>query len=154
MTIQDLGSLGELVAAIATIATLAYLAVQIRQNTQALRLSVHHALSDSHSHYNLLLAQDADLARLLRAGAENLAVLSADDRERFDRLLWHVYIQIEDAYYHLREGSLPDPLAERFSKVMPTFLDQPGLRSWFETRKHLMSEEFVRHVEANVLPGL
>ena len=37
MTIQDLGSLGELIAAVATIATLAYLAVQVRQNTRALR---------------------------------------------------------------------------------------------------------------------
>ena len=37
MTIQDLGSIGELIAAIATVATLVYLAVQLKQNTRALR---------------------------------------------------------------------------------------------------------------------
>ena len=37
MTIQDLGSLGELIAAVATVLTLGYLAVQLRQNTKALR---------------------------------------------------------------------------------------------------------------------
>ena len=37
MTIQDFGSLGELVAAIATFVALAYLAVQIRENTKAVR---------------------------------------------------------------------------------------------------------------------
>jgi len=90
MTIQDLGSIGELVAAVATVATLAYLAISIRQNTRALRSSVHHALSDSHAHYNLLLAQDADLAKLFNAGAADLDALSPEDRHRFDRLLWHV----------------------------------------------------------------
>jgi hypothetical protein len=39
MTIQDLGSIGELVAAIATVATLVYLALQIRQNTESVKLS-------------------------------------------------------------------------------------------------------------------
>ena len=39
MNIQELGSIGEFVAAIATVATLAYLALQIRQNTRALRHS-------------------------------------------------------------------------------------------------------------------
>ena len=37
MTIQDLGSIGERLAAVATLATLFYLAVQIRQNTKAVR---------------------------------------------------------------------------------------------------------------------
>jgi hypothetical protein len=39
MTIAELGSLGEFLAAIATIATLIYLALQLRQNTAALKLS-------------------------------------------------------------------------------------------------------------------
>ncbi len=37
MTVQDLGSIGELIAAIATVATLVYLAMQIRQNSTAVK---------------------------------------------------------------------------------------------------------------------
>ena len=37
MSFEDLGNLGELVAAIATVATLGYLALQLKQNTKALR---------------------------------------------------------------------------------------------------------------------
>ena len=37
MSLQDLGNLGELIAAVATVLTLAYLAVQLKQNTNALR---------------------------------------------------------------------------------------------------------------------
>ena len=154
MTLSELSDLAQIIGAVAIIVSILYLAVQIRQNTQALRLSVHHALSDSHAHYNLLLAQDSNLAKVFRAGAADLAALSVDDRDRFDRLLWHVFIQIEDAYYHFREGALPSPLSERLSKVLPAWLDQPGLRSWFESRKHLMSDEFVRHIEADVLRAI
>ena len=37
MTFQDLGSIGELIAAVATLITLAYLALQLKQNTTALK---------------------------------------------------------------------------------------------------------------------
>ena len=37
MTFQDLGNIGELIAAIATLLTLGYLAIQLKQNTKALR---------------------------------------------------------------------------------------------------------------------
>ena len=47
MTIQDLGSLGELLAAIATFVTLLALAVEIRENTRAMRAASHHTISNS-----------------------------------------------------------------------------------------------------------
>jgi hypothetical protein len=37
MSLQDLGNLGELIAALATVLTLGYLALQLKQNTNALR---------------------------------------------------------------------------------------------------------------------
>ena len=37
MNIQDLGSIGELIAALATLLTLGYLAIQLKQNTSALK---------------------------------------------------------------------------------------------------------------------
>ena len=48
MTIQDLGSLGELIAAVATVATLVYLAIQLKQNTLALRSQTFQPVSYTH----------------------------------------------------------------------------------------------------------
>ena len=39
MSIAELGALGEFVASFGVLATLIYLAIQMRQNTQALRLN-------------------------------------------------------------------------------------------------------------------
>ena len=44
MSIQDLGSIGELIAALATLAALIYLAVQVRQNTRAIKSATFHEL--------------------------------------------------------------------------------------------------------------
>jgi hypothetical protein len=126
MTLGELSDLAQVIGAIGIIVSILYLAVQIRQNTRALRLSVHHAMSDAHSHYLTLIAQDADLARLYRAGAADFAALSEEDRSRFDLLLHHVFITFEDAYYHLREGALPGPLCERLSKVLPRGSQSPA----------------------------
>jgi hypothetical protein len=92
--------------------------------------------------------------RLYRVGAADLASLSEKDQTRLNFLLHHIFIAFEDSYYHLREGALPGPLAERLSRILPGWVDQPGLRTWFEAQKNLMSDEFVRYVEAEVLPHL
>ena len=49
VTIQDVGSIGEMIAAIATIGTLAYLAIQVRQNTRALRSSTFQEIANDMS---------------------------------------------------------------------------------------------------------
>ena len=154
MTLGDLSDLAQVIGAVAVVVSILYLAVQIRQNTRALRLTVHHAMSDAHAHYLALLAQDPNLFHLFRVGAADPASLSEEDQARLNLLLHHIFIEFEDSYYHHREGALPGPLAERLAKVLPAWLDQPGLRAWFEAQKNLMSDEFVRYVEAEVLPHL
>ena len=65
MTFQDVGSLGELVAAVATVATLVYLAIQIKQNTRAVRSSVLEATGARSIELAKFGAADEGLARIL-----------------------------------------------------------------------------------------
>ena len=67
---QLLGNFGEFFGAIAVVATLAYLAVQIRQNTNALR-------SASYEHWN---QQSAEFAHFLASHAKELTELEKVDR--------------------------------------------------------------------------
>ena len=64
MSIQELGSLGEFIAAIATIATLAYLAVQVRQNTRALRSSTFEDVSGGMNQISTAIATHPELSSL------------------------------------------------------------------------------------------
>lgn len=152
MRLGELSDLAQVIGAIAVVISIVYLAVQIRQNTRALGLSVHHAITDANAQILALLAQDPDLARLFRIGAGDFKALADDDRSRFNCLLHRIFLTFEDGFYHLRVGALPAPMSERFSRVLPTYLNQPGVRAWFDSQKHLMSDEFVKYVTAEVLP--
>jgi hypothetical protein len=57
-----LGAIGELVGALGVIVSLAYLAVQIRQNTRALRSTSYHQAAEQTWSAVLAVAQDASLA--------------------------------------------------------------------------------------------
>jgi hypothetical protein len=70
MTIETLGNLGDFVGGLAVIASLLYLAVQIRQNTRAIRSSSYHQAAEQTWNYCLAIAQDGSLAEILaRRGA-------------------------------------------------------------------------------------
>ena len=65
LTIQDLGSLGELTAAVATVLTLGYLAVQLRQNTSALKSQTFQQSSMDMSLTANAISSDEELASII-----------------------------------------------------------------------------------------
>lgn len=65
MSIQELGSLGELIAAIATVATLVYLAIQINQNTRAVKASVLETTGSRSSDLAKFVTNGPELSRIL-----------------------------------------------------------------------------------------
>ena len=57
MNWEAIGAIGELVGAVGVIATLAYLAVQIRQNSQAVRSSTRSDIAKTQMEINFILAR-------------------------------------------------------------------------------------------------
>ena len=74
MDIQTFGNIGDFVGGLGVIASLIYLAVQIRQNTRAVRSSSYHQAAEQTWNYCLALAQDGSLAELIarRTAGETL----------------------------------------------------------------------------------
>jgi len=65
MSIQDLANLGEAIGGLGVIVSLLYLAMQIRQNTRAVRSASYHQAAEQLWNYCLALARDPALAELL-----------------------------------------------------------------------------------------
>ena len=97
-----IGASGEIIGALAVFLTLGYLAVQIRQNTKAVRAS---ALDSSINAVNLVrvaMFESAEVTALYRKGLESPDKLDDDERTRFRLLvhtilwaIWNVYAQTE-----------------------------------------------------------
>jgi len=104
MNPEDLGNVGEFVAAIATIATLIYLAIQIRQNTAAVRSSTHQQQVDTTFAIHTNVSNDPDLAKLITKANSNFS--SLDDSQQLQLLyfytnyfnMWHFQ------YTNMRKG--------------------------------------------------
>ena len=83
MTLDDLGNLGDLVGGIGVIATLIYLALQIRQNTTALRTSFYGQAAEPVWNLGALLTENKAMARIFRVGAQDPAQLDEDEETQF-----------------------------------------------------------------------
>ena len=67
MSVQDLGSLGELIAAIATVATLIYLALQIKNNTKAVKSSALESSGSRSMEISKLVSGNDEVAKVVMA---------------------------------------------------------------------------------------
>ena len=150
LTIENLGSLGEFVAAIATIATLAYLALQIRQNTGAMRATSHQAATDSFNTVNMTLSRDPTLARIFRVGTASLKDLTEDERTQFSFLLLAYFRVWETLFYQSRVGTAEEEL---FSSELEYCLTLSGVREWWELTPYLLSSQFRSYVEEDLSKG-
>jgi hypothetical protein len=147
MTIQDLGSLGELVAAIATIATLAYLAVQVRQNTRALRSATFESISEQMAQNVLPFLTNGELAELVIKGNADIDALSPAERLRFNGMLVSSMRRMESVYIQERIGSLEPDLARGFERSLLSLLQSPGSKGWWASAKVTFNPGFVEHVD-------
>jgi hypothetical protein len=80
MNWEALGAIGEIVGAVAVILTFDYLAVQVRQNTRAIRAGAHQETTRDATDFVSGVADNADVARILRVGLkdwDNLEMFSA-----------------------------------------------------------------------------
>jgi hypothetical protein len=66
---QLLGNYGEFVGAIAVVVTLAYLAVQLRQNTSALRSSTWQGIQNAEHAFDQSISSSKEVAQLWIKGA-------------------------------------------------------------------------------------
>ena len=141
MTIQDLGSLGELIAAVATIAKLVYLALQIRQNTRALRHAAQRAIHEDANSWRDKLIQDPEIAELYRKGLLDPGALDPIERLRFRMLMDSLFVTW---LYIFQTGQLSGYDTDSYIRGI---LARPGGKQHWARHKAMFDAEFVQYVD-------
>ena len=153
MSIQELGSLGEFVAAIATIATLAYLAIQVRQNTRALRSSTFEDVSGGMNQISAAIATHPELSSLLVKGSEGLAALTSEERVRTNFLYLMSFRRFESVFIQSELGSIDPELTEGFERSMLSIVASGAGAEWWVSAKGAFSKRFVEFVDNRLAAG-
>jgi hypothetical protein len=144
ITAQDLGDIGQLIAAIASVATLAYLAVQVRQNTRALRSATYQQISMDMSLGAEAICSHADLSEILvKAEASGLSALSPAEHTRFHYFLVMQFRRLEAVQVQRELGSIDASRASAFERSYQVWL-QALVRSGGErVLEHLSAKSSV-----------
>ena len=151
MTIQDLGSLGEFVAAIATVATLIYLAIQIRQNTNEQRNSSRLATTRLITDWHTAVMSDPELVRIFSAGFLEPDKLESADRARFIWIVAAFASRMEEMYTQYKAGLIEPHLWGQYRATTASFLANPILKEWWDSRVFVCSEEFFYEIDSSAI---
>jgi uncharacterized membrane protein len=149
VSIQDLGSLGEFVAAIATIATLIYLAIQIRQNTESVRMSAETDVSRQFADWASLVVNNPELGRIWDAAADDPDSLSDEEIRQF---LWFVMelLLLYEAQYHLyRKGLISQESWDAKAHMYLGVIKMPIVSNWWDSGLGPFSEQFRTYINEN-----
>ncbi len=150
MNWEAIGAVGEVLGALGVIATLGYLAVQIRQNTRAVRSDTSQTIADSRVEFLASVTDDADVARIFFSGLVDFESLEGTDRGRFFLLMTRFAAIMENAFYQHRRGTIDSEQWARALETLRGFMVTPGWQHWWSSNPIRPDVPFERFLDEEV----
>ncbi len=147
MQLQDLANLGEFVSALVVLGSFVYLAIQMRQNTQAIRAENYARALDRISSMQAQMSRDPDYSAFMSRGLADPAQLSPVDRIRFTLLGYEMFGAFEFMFLQAQNGTLPAEVWARWSATTEWWLSWPGIRAWWAARPAPFTATFTAFVD-------
>lgn len=158
MNIQDWGAIGEVISAVAVIISLVYLAIQLRQNTRALKSSAAWDAETIWGATNMGHARSPENALLFSRLASDTAQMSDFSEAEAAQLYFGVRAALQYAqaqWWLWKGGSLPDEIWEMRRTWAINFIQPPLINSIWqgELKQHILIDEFVQDILSAVPDG-
>ena len=150
MNWDALGAIGETAGAIGVIVSLVYLATQIRsQNTESKLMAVENMTAQWNS-FMSDMATNPELARIWSIGLAGLDKLEPTEFVQLSTHFNRIFRIYESMYRHHQHGRLDDEVWRGLELSMSDFGKSPGVRAWWQLRKHWYSENFGNWVQTHI----
>jgi ketosteroid isomerase-like protein len=151
MELDTLGDLGDFLGGVAVVASLVYLAIQIRQNTRAVRSSSYHQAAEQTWNYCLAIAQDPSLAEILARRASG-GPLTPTEQIRCNGADHALLFGFENMLRLHEEGLIDPDVWQNVVENSMTFLGTEAGRNLLVNRPGPLSQRLLARIEA--LPHL
>ncbi len=135
MNWEAIGAIGEILGAIAVLVTLVYLAAQIRQNSRFVKAATYHSTSRARNEFNFAVATTPELSALLVRARDDSTSFDAEERQRFNSLMWGLFNLFEDSLIQRTNGLLTRESWESTRWAMADMLSSPGVRDWVQRNR-------------------
>jgi hypothetical protein len=143
-----LSAIGQVVAAIGVIISLIYLAVQIREQNKERRRAGINILTVQWSDLVKPGQESREFAKVFLRGMRSFQDLDASDKLSFSALFTGYTRNCEGMFIYYRDGALEKALWDEVERTMIDYVAYRGVREWWGTRKHWLTDEFRAVVEA------
>jgi hypothetical protein len=153
MNWDALAAAAETIGAIAVIVTIGYLAVQIRQNTNAVRNSAAQQLLEGIAELNQFLGSDPQITDLWWRGTSNPDSLSEQEWNRFIHIASTMIRRMELMFLNHRQGLMDPQLWEGMANNMERWFSTPGMQRWFSEFGAVVHAEFREYVAGHTTGG-
>jgi len=142
MNWEMLTAIGQLAAVFVGIPSLIYLAVQIRAQTRERRQSAVNALTVQWGDLTKALHDSAEFSAIYLRGVQSFSDLDPVSKLRFSAFNNRFFKNFEGMYFSRCHGLLSASLWGEIERTMSDMIAYPGIRQWWETRRHWHTEEF------------
>ena len=147
MTLMEWGALGELIGGIAIIVSLIYVGLQIKQNTDALKLSTVRNTAEDLADLYLVPAQNSELADIFFRGLQDIDALEGVDRLRLYGFFHKFFRTYENAHYQFTRGALEKDPFRGITNQFIFITSMPGGQVYWHERKSWYNREFQAYVD-------
>jgi len=151
MTIAEIGAIGEFIGAIAVVVTLVYLAIQMRQNTNALKLNAVRSVTEELQDMFSLAASSLELSEIIVKAAAH-GELQGSERARYYMFTNNLVRVYENAFFLSRAGVVDRTHWEGMTRMMIDYTSMAGFQKFWEDRKHWVSGDFQEYMDREVVP--
>jgi hypothetical protein len=153
MNWEILAAIGQLAAVFVGIPSLIYLAIQIREQTKERRQSAVNALTVQWGDLTKALHDSAEFSAIYLRGVQSFSDLDPVSKLRFSAFNNRFFKNFEGMYFSRCDGLLSASLWGEIERTMSDMIAYPGIRQWWETRKHWHTEKFGCIVDAIIAKG-
>ena len=147
MNWEAISAIGELVGAIAVIVTIGYLAIQIRQNTSALRAVATQGVTDEAASIYQTLCTDPELATIAVRGWNAIDELNNSETARFYAYNMMTLFYLQNWYFQTRDGHIEVDLLASWTRILQQMVTTQGFQRFWNDRKMIFAPEFQRYVD-------
>ena len=141
-------ALAEVVGAAAVVVSLIYLAIQIRQNTRAVRGAMYDSLVGTNVEFLHSLAVDGALAAKFERALDEWDALAPDDQRQANFVFFQMFRLWENAYYQSRQGTLEPLLWQSWRHLMLSYFGRAGVQKWWRSRRNVFSADYREFLES------
>ena len=148
MNWDALSAVAESVGAIGVVATLVYLAVQIRDNTKAVRAATYDSFVAQFRDWNAPLRASPELSAQFATQIEEIEKLDEQSRMHATHVFFDFLKLAENLHYQYRMGLIDDSLWSGWHNMFRHYLNAPGMVWYWERRRDFCDPEFRAWVDA------